>query len=105
MIGPVPRFQNVQFGTHEIVPATRPDGKAGASYERRTVWLSGQLSVQPRVLRQDLNFLPMPIIAAYAGVHLRSIEASQTKYAPMIDRADRQAGESAVEDTLSSKHH
>ena len=29
MIGPVPRFQNVQFRTHEIVPATRPDGKAG----------------------------------------------------------------------------
>jgi Protein of unknown function, DUF488 len=25
MIGPVPRFQNVQFRTHEIVPATRPD--------------------------------------------------------------------------------
>jgi hypothetical protein len=46
----------------------------------------------------------MPIIAAYAGVHPRSIEAWQTKCAPMIDRADRQAGESAMEDTLSSKH-
>jgi hypothetical protein len=56
MIEPVPRFQNVQFRTHEIVPATRPDGKAGASYERRTVWLSGQLSAQPRVLRTGPEF-------------------------------------------------
>src|SRR4029453_15646142 len=33
MIGPVPRFQNVQFRTHEIVPATRPDSKAGVLRE------------------------------------------------------------------------
>src|SRR4029453_19359023 len=33
---PVPRFQNVQFRTHEIVPATRPDGKAGHCISKLT---------------------------------------------------------------------
>jgi hypothetical protein len=29
MIGPVPRFENVQFRTHEIVPATAKTAKRG----------------------------------------------------------------------------
>jgi hypothetical protein len=96
---PVPRFQNVQFRTHEIVPATRPDGKAGASYERRAVWQSGQLFSAAACAETGPEF---SADADYRGLCRRtprSIEAWQTKCAPMIDRADRQAGESAMEDT------